>query len=171
MSESHDSMTYQEWVKINDKKVDEILARLNLKTPEEIAKYFTFESMQKNEPDHCPLYKMNRKCHDTPDLNCYFCACPHFIINETPKTSGKVTIGSTCAINSRFKGEFFENPDENNVVKIHCDCTKCFVPHKTSYVTKMLNKDLLEMNNIKACSSLIDYVRFKQNHILNNLYR
>lgn len=165
-STEHGSMTYQEWVKLNDEKIDEILSRLKVNTPEEIAEYFKFENMQKNEPNHCPLYKMNKKCHDTESLNCYFCACPYFAINETPKISGKVTIGSTCTINSRFKGVFYENPDENNVVKIHCDCTNCVIPHKTTHVIKQLRIDLNEKRMLGDCSSLIDYLRFKQNRII-----
>lgn len=56
--------------------------KLEGNTKQEIIEYFRFENMVKNEPDFCPLYKDNKKCHDMEDLNCYLCACPHFRFDD-----------------------------------------------------------------------------------------
>ena len=53
--------------------------KLEDKTTDEVIEYFKFENMVKNEPDFCPLYKDNKKCHDMEDLNCYLCACPNLL--------------------------------------------------------------------------------------------
>ena len=49
---------------------------------EEVIAYFKFENMVKKEPDFCPLYKDNKKCHDMKELNCYLCACPNFRFDD-----------------------------------------------------------------------------------------
>jgi hypothetical protein len=158
-------MTYQEWIIDHNEKVSKILNKLSLQgisTVEEIVDYFDFDSMVKNEPEFCPLYKDNIKCHSIEKLNCYHCACPHFVINKNPATKGKTTIASVCGIDSRFKDEFYENPDENNVVKIHCDCTNCYLPHKQSYVIKSLHNQQKDYIALKECESLLDYLRVNQ---------
>jgi Zn-finger protein len=78
--------------------------------------------MVKNEQNFCLLYKENKKCHNLENLNCYFCGCPHFRIND---------IESFCNINSK----------DGNKIKakdgfIHQDCTKCTIPHHEKYITK-----------------------------------
>ena len=159
-------MTYESWLKEYNTKISEIIGRVNLDTPTKISEYFKYENMVEKETSFCILYKDKIKCHDVEDLNCYFCACPHFRINPNPKTVSKTTIASVCTIDSKYKDIFYENPDENNVVKIHCDCSNCFIPHKTTYVKKALDKRLLENELIEDCGSLIDYIRLKQLNII-----
>ncbi len=155
-------MTYQEWKEKHAKDKVEIIERNNLKEVNDIAEYFKFENMVKNEPNFCGLYKDNVKCHNMKDLNCYYCGCPYFKVNEKPKTSGKTTITSVCIIDSKFQDKFYENPDVNNVVKVHCDCSKCYIPHKSSFVKKMLKQTLLDNTNIRDFNSILEYMRNKQ---------
>lgn len=155
-------MTYDEWRTQHAMAKAEIVNKNNLCDVDEIVEYFKFENMVKKEPNFCPLYKDNIKCHDTDELNCYYCGCPYFKINENPKQKGKTTIASTCIIDSKFKAEYYENPDENNVVKIHCDCSNCFIPHKNRFVKKMLLETKKDNCNISDFSSILEYMRNKQ---------
>ena len=164
-------MTYSEWEQEHTIKVAEIMGRIKASTLDEIAEYFKYDNMVKKEKEFCPLYKDNIKCHNIDDLNCYYCGCPHFNINDNPATTGKTTIVSSCSIDSKYKDIFYENPDENNVVRIHCDCTNCFIPHKTSYVKKTLNKELTEFNTISKCNPLIEYVRLKQLRLIPSVIK
>jgi len=159
-------MTYDEWIKDHDEKVNSILSKLGSKftTPEEIASYFDYENMKTNETSFCPLYKDNIKCHNVDDLNCLLCACPHFIINNDIIIDKKIGIASVCGINSKFKDIYYENPDINNVVKVHCDCTNCFLPHKTKYVINYLRNKTKGYIHSLECNSLLEYIR--QNNIL-----
>ena len=152
-------MTYAEWIEDHNNKVSEILSRIDFKSNEELIDYFEYDNMKDKEKDFCPLYGMKKKCHDIDNLNCYYCACPYFAINPTPRTTGKTTIGSICTINSKHKGTFLENPDENNVVKVHCDCTNCFIPHKASFAKKFLNN--VTKVKVSETESLLDYIRTK----------
>ena len=86
--------------------------------------------MVTSEPDFCPLYKTQTKCHDIKELNCYLCACPNFRFTDIAKKIDNKNIYSYCSINS-LEGKVFE--DANN---IHQDCSKCSIPHKESYVKK-----------------------------------
>lgn len=152
-------MTYAEWIKKHNEDVSEVLGRMKFTDDEDMVKYFDYDNMKVKEPNFCPLYKMNKKCHDVKDLNCFYCACPYFTINPTPRTYGKTTIGSICTINSKYRGVFLENPDENNVVKVHCDCTNCFIPHKASFAIKFLSNS--GKVKISESESILDYIRKK----------
>lgn len=155
-------MTYDEWKIQHAKAKAEIISKKNFNNVEEIIEYFDFDNMVKKEPDFCPLYKDNIKCHNIEKLNCYYCGCPYFKVNDEPKTIGKTTIASICIIDSKFKSGFYENPDENNVVKIHCDCSNCFIPHKEDFAKKMLKQTILDNTNIKDYNSILEYMRNKQ---------
>ena len=101
-----------------------------LRTPEEIADYFTYENMRKNHPDFCPLYKTNRKCHDLSDkeLVCYFCACPYYdyeYYDEEKKEYGR------CKINSKY--------GKRNKYG-YWDCSDCLLPHRKKFVEIYLKK-------------------------------
>ena len=65
---------------------DIIVAKVGLgeenKNNEAIIEYFKYDNMKKNEPDFCPLYNLNKKCHEMEDLNCYLCACSYFRFND-----------------------------------------------------------------------------------------
>jgi len=138
-------MGYSEWFNKHANKHKIIVEKLLLKnkTKEEIIEYFDFESMVENEPDFCPLYKDNKKCHDMENLNCYLCACPNFRFNdEGLGTYNEYKILSKCDIQN---GEEFMG---NGV--IHQDCSKCTVPHHKAYVEK--NFDYEWKKIMKKCS-------------------
>ncbi|MGE3592594.1 MAG: hypothetical protein AB7G52_08890 [Arcobacter sp.] len=155
-------MTYDEWKIEHATKKANIIRKNNLTEVDDIVEYFDFNNMVKNELDFCPLYKDNIKCHDIEKLNCYYCGCPYFKVNDNPKTLGKTTIASTCIIDSKYKDLFYENPDENNVIKIHCDCSNCYIPHKVTFTKKYLLDCITDGTVLTDHNSLIEYVRKKQ---------
>lgn len=124
-------MSYQSWHKEHALKHKKLIEKLSYLSDDEIIKYFRFENMVVNEPDFCPLYKENKKCHDMENLNCYFCACPNFRVGES---------ASTCSIQSKDGGSI-EAPDGF----IHQDCSKCIVPHKEKYIKKNFSRDWLQV--------------------------
>ena len=131
-------MTYTHWRTEHQKKHDNILAKLKEKnyTKEEIIEYFDFENMVNEEADFCLLYQEKKKCHNMESLNCFHCACPHFVFKEEGLyEKDGFTIFSECSIS--HGGQFTH---EKN---IHQDCTNCLIPHKKAYVTKSLkNEDI-----------------------------
>jgi len=155
-------MTYDEWKKEHAIKKASIIRKNNLKEVKDIVEYFDFDNMIKNEPAFCPLYKDNIKCHNIEKLNCYYCGCPYFKVNNNPKTVGKLLVVSTCIIDSKYKDLFYENPDENNVVRIHCDCSNCYIPHKDTFTKQYLSECISAGTVLTDHNSLIDYVRKKQ---------
>ncbi len=124
-------MSYQSWHESYAKKHKQLLKKLSHLSDNEIVEYFSFSNMVKNEPDFCPLYKENTKCHEMEDLNCYLCACPNFRVSDTK---------SYCSIESKDGGSI-EAPDGY----IHQDCSKCTVPHSKEYVKKHFSRDWLEI--------------------------
>ena len=75
-------MSYKSWFETHAKKHKKIVDKLAHLSDDEVIAYFDFDNMVKNEPDFCPLYKDNKKCHDTKELNCYLCACPNFRFDD-----------------------------------------------------------------------------------------
>lgn len=120
-------MTYEEWIESHAIKHKKLLEKLSHLSDDELIEYFDFDNMVQNEPDFCPLYETNTKCHDIKQLNCYLCACPHFRLENTK---------SFCAIDAKDGGEFIA-PDGF----IHQDCSKCSIPHKTKYIETNFNRD------------------------------
>lgn len=139
-------MTYEEWFIKQGELHANVMKKLENKTKNEVIEYFKFENMIKNEPNFCPLYKENKKCHDMDDLNCYFCACPHFRFDDNgfeKRADGKV-LYSVCSINSK-KGTQFIGEDY-----IHQNCSECLVPHKVKYIEKKFNRKWFEaMKEVK----------------------
>lgn len=128
-------MTYQDWSLnfIKDREV--ILRKLKAKSDEEIAEYFVFENMIKNEPDFCPLYKENKKCHDITYLNCFNCGCPYFECTDSFEglsIQNGIPVMSRCAINAK-EGSQFESP-----AAIHHDCTNCTINHTKQFTLKQI---------------------------------
>lgn len=155
-------MTYDEWTEAHNKKVTTILEKLGDRSVDEIADYFKFENMVVNEPDFCLLYPDNKKCHDVDNLNCYFCGCPYFMVNEEPPVDDKkIRHNSYCSINSVFKKDFYWGPDDNGIVDSHCDCSDCVFTHKEDYVKKAIRLQK-EKFTLSDRSSLLDYIRDKQ---------
>lgn len=149
-------MTYTNWKTEHDVKVKVILDRLDTEnlTTEEIIEYFKFENMVEKEPNFCLLYQDNKKCHPIDNLNCLFCACPYFKFNESglKELEGNKMLMSDCTINSKFKDEF-EHED-----KVHCDCTKCFVPHSKGFAMRNIKTG----NSVGDSYSFLEYLRAYQ---------
>ena len=119
-------MSYISWINKHSLKHKNIVDKLSHLSNDEIIKYFDFDNMVKNEPDFCPLYKENKKCHDMKKLNCYLCACPLFRLTDEK---------SYCDINSKFGSEIVAKDGF-----IHQNCSNCNIPHKTSYIKKNFSK-------------------------------
>ena len=120
-------MSYTTWIKNHSIKHKRIINKLSSLSDDEIIKYFDFDNMVKNEPDFCPLYKENKKCHDMEKLNCYLCACPLFRLDLKQ---------SYCEINSKY-GTKKEGKDGF----IHQNCSNCNIPHQVPYIKKNFSKD------------------------------
>jgi len=129
-------MSYSKWFEAHGKKHAAIMRKLSHLSDEEVIAYFRFEHMVKHEPDFCPLYAENRKCHEMEDLNCYLCACPNFRFNDAgfEQKEGK-TLYSTCAIDSKDGDQYISQE------AIHQNCAGCTVPHHESYIRKVFNRD------------------------------
>ncbi|MFA5455815.1 MAG: hypothetical protein WC272_10935 [Sulfurimonas sp.] len=135
-------MSYGEWFEQHADKHKKIVAKLISRgyTKEQIIEYFEFENMVKAESDFCPLYKDNKKCHDTGELNCYLCACPNFRFDDNGiEKVENYTKYSFCAIDSKDgrQGVYGD--------KIHQDCSKCTVPHHKEHVQKKFDLDWREI--------------------------
>ncbi|WP_320035290.1 hypothetical protein [Halarcobacter sp.] len=129
-------MTYNEWFNEHGNKHAKILEKLKDLSDDEVIEYFRFDNMVKKEPDFCPLYKDNKKCHDYEELNCYLCACPNFRFDDAGiKKQEDKTLFSYCSIDSKdgsqYKGEDY----------IHQNCSGCIVPHKERYIKKHFKRD------------------------------
>ncbi len=120
------------------KKHNEIMKKLLDYSDEEVIEYFRYENMQKSEPDFCPLYAKNKKCHDLAELNCYFCGCNNFRFNDDGfEQINDKTLKSYCGIDSK-DGSVFEGKDA-----LHQNCSACTVPHHEFYIKKNFKRDWL----------------------------
>jgi len=129
-------MGYSEWFETHGKKHAAIMAKLTHLRDEEVIAYFRFENMVEKEPDFCPLYKENRKCHDIEELNCYLCACPNFRFDDNGlETIDGKSLKSRCSIDSK-EGSRFVGTDA-----IHQDCSGCLVPHRESYIKEVFHRE------------------------------
>lgn len=135
-------MSYKNWYTQHGEKHAKIMLKLKNKSDDEVIKYFRFENMVLNEPEFCPLYKDNKKCHDYEELNCYLCACPNFRFNDNgfKKDDNKTTF-SYCNIDSKDGNQFISEDS------IHQDCSGCTVPHNESYIKKNFKGDWFEIMN------------------------
>ena len=134
-------MTYEEWFIQQGTLHANVMKKLTDKSVDEVIEYFKFENMVKNEPDFCPLYKDNKKCHDMEDLNCYLCACPNFRykMEGFEKTDDGKTLFSVCSIKSRDGSQFIGDD------YIHQNCSGCIVPHRAKYIKKNFNRNWFEV--------------------------
>ena len=138
-------MSYGSWFKEHGEKHKKIVNRLTHLSDDELIEYFKFDNMVKSEPDFCPLYTDNKRCHDNKELNCYFCACPNFKFNDDGfKKENNKTLFSTCSIDSKDGSQYIS---EN---AIHQNCAGCFVPHSESYIKKNFTRNWFKaMNKVK----------------------
>ncbi|WP_172128715.1 hypothetical protein [Arcobacter acticola] len=134
-------MTYEEWFIQQGNLHANVMKKLTDKSVDEVIEYFKFENMVKNEPDFCPLYKDNKKCHDMEDLNCYLCACPNFRykMEGFEKTDDGKTLFSVCNIKSRDGSQYIGED------YIHQNCSGCIVPHRAKYIKKHFNRNWFEV--------------------------
>jgi len=152
-------MGYHKWFIKHAEKHKEIIDKLvqNNYTQEQILDYFDFENMVKNEPDFCPLYKDNKKCHDMESLNCYLCACPNFRFNDKGITQvGAKTQYSICNIDSKDgrQGVYGD--------KIHQDCSNCTLPHHKSYAREKFD---LDWKNIMSVCGVNEQTTYEHKHL------
>lgn len=132
-------MKYQEWFDKHANKHQEILKKLTHLSDDEVIAYFRFDNMVEKEPDFCPLYKDNKKCHDYEALNCYFCACPNFRFNDNGiKQQEDKTVYSTCGIDSKDGAQYIGED------YIHQNCSGCLVPHKEKYIKQHFTRNWRE---------------------------
>lgn len=133
-------MTYEEWFQKQGNLHGKVMEKLKDKSIDEVIEYFKFENMVKNEPDFCPLYQDNKKCHDYEDLNCYLCACPNFRFKDEgfEKVDGK-TLYSTCGINSKDGSQYIGDD------YIHQNCSGCIVPHRAKYIKNKFSRNWFEV--------------------------
>jgi len=139
-------MSYASWFEKHAQKHAQIVEKLKDKSDDEVIEYFIYENMVKNEPDFCPLYAKNKKCHDMKELNCYLCACSNFRFDDSGfKKQNEKSLKSYCSIESK-DGKVFEGKDA-----IHQDCSSCVVPHKKTFIKKVFKRNWLEiMQEVRA---------------------
>jgi len=137
-------MSYSSWFQSHGEKHREIIDRLGDLSDDEIIKYFRFDNMVKKEPDFCPLYAKNKKCHEGDELNCYLCACPNFRFEDEGFTKDKDRVlYSKCNIESKDGSQYISES------AIHQNCAGCFVPHSESYIKKYFSRNWFEiMSNV-----------------------
>ena len=135
-------MSYSEWFQQHGEKQKAVLEKLLQagKSRDEIIDYFDFESMLENEPDFCPLYAEEKKCHDIERLNCFLCSCPNFRFkDEGLDIIDNKTRYSYCSIDSK-DGAVGVYGDA-----IHQNCSGCSVPHHKAYVEKHFHTNWFEI--------------------------
>jgi hypothetical protein len=138
-------MSYSSWFQAHGEKHQKIINKLSHLSDDALIKYFRFDNMVQHEPDFCPLYADNKKCHDNEALNCYFCACPNFRFQDTgiEKIENR-TLFSICNIDSKDGSQYIS---EN---AIHQNCAGCFVPHAETYIKKHFTRSWFEaMKKVK----------------------
>ena len=129
-------MSYTSWFQAHREKHKAIMDKLTALNDEEVIAYFRFDNMVKQEPDFCPLYKDNKKCHNMPELNCYLCACPNFRFDDAGfKKVANKTLYSTCNIDSKDGSQYISDD------AIHQNCEGCLVPHHEAYIKKVFDRD------------------------------
>ena len=133
-------MTYTSWFQTHGEKHKAIMAKLAHLSDDEVIAYFKFENMVEKEPDFCPLFKDNKKCHDMENLNCYLCACPNFRFDDEGfKQIKEKILYSTCDIASKDGSQYISDD------AIHQNCSGCGVPHHETYIKKVFSRDWFKM--------------------------
>ena len=102
-------------------KRDALAKHIGAKDSDSLIDTFEYDRLKTLDHSFCPLFEIGVKCHNLKYLNCYFCACPHYIVKDSTYL---------CRINSRFAkyiGEIL-------------DCSECKLPHRRGFVRTMLKK-------------------------------
>ena len=140
-------MSYIEWFNRHANKHKVIVEKLLDQgySSESIIEYFDFENMKREEFDFCPLYAKDKKCHDMEHLNCYLCACPNFRFDDSGiKEVEGATQFSFCNVTSQDGQQALYGD------KIHQDCSKCTLPHHSSYIESSFESDW--SNIMRSCA-------------------
>jgi hypothetical protein len=129
-------MSYEKWFNAHAKKHEVIVKKLVAKqfNRQEVINYFRWDNLKDAEPDFCPLFKENKKCHDIKNLHCYLCACPNFRFNDHA-----VKEKSYCSIDSKDGKKFYSGDI------IHQDCSSCGVPHQKKYVKQQFDHNWMQI--------------------------
>ena len=114
-------MTHRDWVLHHKAKVASITLKQKFKSLGSEVAYFKYANMVEAEPDFCELYKTNKICHVMKDLNCRFCACPHFVVNEDETRFSCKARGIISSPQASF-----------------LPCISCNIPHTETFVKKQL---------------------------------
>ena len=131
-------MSYHSWFEAHALKHASIVKKLTSRGIDDAAiiEYFDFNNMVKEEPDFCPLYAENKKCHELDELNCYLCACPNFRFSDSGLShQNHLTQFSLCSVDSK------DGKQSQYGNAIHQDCSQCSVPHHKAYITKHFNRN------------------------------
>lgn len=141
-------MTFTEWRMSHLDKLVDFISSLSTPSISDVVDYFQYENMSAKHPTYCPLYAIQTRCHNTPDLNCLFCACPHFVGSDTPLHAlpDGVKIMSVCSLGSKQSGRSLSDHVSQ------CDCSSCFIPHTRSHINHLLQ-------NIHTKDQLISYLK------------
>lgn len=135
-------MSYSSWFQAHGEKHKKIIEKLSHLSDDELITYFRFDNMVQKEPDFCPLYAENKRCHDNIELNCYFCACPNFRFKDAGiKMIEKRTLFSICNINSKDGTQYISED------AIHQNCAGCFVPHSQAYIKNHFTRNWFQAMN------------------------
>lgn len=147
-------MTYKEWETSHELKLNTVLKKLSGVSIANTIEYFNFSNMLVMEPDFCPLYKTNTKCHDIEDLNCFFCACPHFKSSDSEPfyMNNNVAVMSICSINAKQAGSFISG----NIQQ--CDCSSCHIPHTKQVISAYLRR-IMSQKEVPNNYSFLDILR------------
>jgi len=129
-------MSYEEWFYTHAQKHKSIVDRLvSLGYDQQgIIEYFRWDNIKETDRDFCPLFAQDKKCHDMDELNCYFCACPHFRFDDNAPR-----LKSSCSIDSKNGKQITYNDT------IHQDCSLCHLPHKAKIIEKYFDTDWLRI--------------------------
>ncbi len=121
------------WYKDFIAKRNSIIKKYNLKMPEQIASFFLYKNLKGKEPDFCPLFRKNEKCHNMKeeDFNCFYCGCPFYdykIWDEENKILGACLLNKSDGVRNQYG---------------YWDCTNCTLPHTSEFVIKRLKGELM----------------------------
>lgn len=106
---------------IQNSKRDALSEHIGIKNCDSIIDAFEYDRLRGLDSSFCPLFEIGVKCHDMKYLNCYFCACPYYIVKDSTYL---------CKINSRFAKYI------GNIL----DCSECKLPHYRGFVRKAIGK-------------------------------
>ncbi len=121
----------KKWYNEFRKKRAEVLKHVIDKSPEGIIKYFTYLNLKKSDPDFCPLFKENIKCHKLKEneLICFFCGCPYFDYDLWDE-GNKIYGGCKNPMGRGYRNRYG-----------YWDCSECHFPHLKENALKLIHEN------------------------------